>query len=292
MPSARPSSTTEPGRKRPGGPGWRRARRSLALPRPGGLGVLVEPHGRRGPAVHRGTCSWPSGTAAGPRSWRGSGSATERRARDRGVSPLARPRDTGRAHCLCAGGRSRGSPSGRRSVSQLDRDEARPDPAGEFEDGLAGGRDRTRSERGPVHHVRITRAFEMGVHEVTNGEFRAFAEVTAYEMEARSSTSRAAEASASISSARWSSGTCTPTGATGLPGLPAGSRRPGAAGQLARRRGVLPVALGQGEAHVPPADGGRVGVRGAGGNDGAVVDGRGSLGARQRRQHGGCEPPG
>jgi formylglycine-generating enzyme required for sulfatase activity len=48
-------------------------------------------------------------------------------------------------------------------------------PGGEFE--MACWRaSRGIANEGPVHRVRITRAFEMGVHEVTNGQFCAFAE--------------------------------------------------------------------------------------------------------------------
>jgi formylglycine-generating enzyme required for sulfatase activity len=57
-------------------------------------------------------------------------------------------------------------------------------PSGEF---LMGS---TPEEKGhvpneaPRHLVRITRDFEMAVHEVTNGQFRAFVEATGYETEA------------------------------------------------------------------------------------------------------------
>ena len=58
-------------------------------------------------------------------------------------------------------------------------------PAGEFDMGSAANEPGHVANEGPVHRVRIKRAFEMGVHEVTNGQFRVFAEGTAYETEAQ-----------------------------------------------------------------------------------------------------------
>ena len=58
-------------------------------------------------------------------------------------------------------------------------------PAGEFEMGSPASEPGHVENEGPVHRVRITRAFELGVHEVTNGQFRAFAEAEAYETEAQ-----------------------------------------------------------------------------------------------------------
>jgi sulfatase modifying factor 1 len=58
-------------------------------------------------------------------------------------------------------------------------------PPGEFEMGSPANEAGHAANEGPVHHVRITRPFEMGAHEVTNAQFRAFAEVTAYETEAQ-----------------------------------------------------------------------------------------------------------
>jgi sulfatase modifying factor 1 len=58
-------------------------------------------------------------------------------------------------------------------------------PAGEFEMGSPTSEPGHAANESPVHRVRITRAFEMGAYEVTNAQFRAFAEVTAYETEAQ-----------------------------------------------------------------------------------------------------------
>jgi sulfatase modifying factor 1 len=58
-------------------------------------------------------------------------------------------------------------------------------PAGEFEMGSPSNEPGHAANEGPVRHVRITRPFEIGAHEVTNAQFRAFAEVTAYETEAQ-----------------------------------------------------------------------------------------------------------
>jgi formylglycine-generating enzyme len=58
-------------------------------------------------------------------------------------------------------------------------------PAGAFEMGSPASEPGHAANEGPVHHVRITHAFDMGVDEVTNAQFRAFAEVTAYETEAQ-----------------------------------------------------------------------------------------------------------
>ena len=58
-------------------------------------------------------------------------------------------------------------------------------PAGEFDMGSPASEPGHVANEGPVHRVRITRAFEMGVHEVTNQQFRAFAEALAYETDAQ-----------------------------------------------------------------------------------------------------------
>ena len=145
-------------------------------------------------------------------------------------------------------------------------------PAGEFDMGSPASEPGHVANEGPVHRVRITRAFEMGVHEVTNVQFRAFAEGTAYETEAQLDV----EGGFGIDFERAvvDPGPAHRLAQPRLPGLPAGARPPGAAGQLARRRGLLQVALREGGADVPPADGGRVGVRGASGDEDALVDGR------------------
>jgi sulfatase modifying factor 1 len=57
-------------------------------------------------------------------------------------------------------------------------------PAGEFEMGSPEGEPGHVANEGPVHRVRITRAFEMGVYEVTNAQFAVFAKATGYETEA------------------------------------------------------------------------------------------------------------
>jgi formylglycine-generating enzyme required for sulfatase activity len=57
-------------------------------------------------------------------------------------------------------------------------------PAGEFQMGSTPEEKGHVSNEAPRHLVRITRDFEMGVHEVTNGQFRAFVEATGYETEA------------------------------------------------------------------------------------------------------------
>jgi formylglycine-generating enzyme required for sulfatase activity len=57
-------------------------------------------------------------------------------------------------------------------------------PAGEFEMGSPAGEPGHVANESPVHRVRITRAFEMGVHEVTNGQFEAFVGATGYRTEA------------------------------------------------------------------------------------------------------------
>jgi len=58
-------------------------------------------------------------------------------------------------------------------------------PAGEFEMGSPKDEPGHVANEAPVHRVRLTRAFEMSVHEVTNAQFRAFAEAEAYETEAQ-----------------------------------------------------------------------------------------------------------
>lgn len=57
-------------------------------------------------------------------------------------------------------------------------------PAGEFDMGSAPGEPGHVANEGPVHRVRITKAFEMGVHEVTNAQFEAFVKATGYATEA------------------------------------------------------------------------------------------------------------
>jgi formylglycine-generating enzyme required for sulfatase activity len=57
-------------------------------------------------------------------------------------------------------------------------------PAGEFQMGSTPEEPGHVPNEAPAHRVRITRAFEMGVHEVTNGQFRAFIEATGYRTEA------------------------------------------------------------------------------------------------------------
>jgi formylglycine-generating enzyme required for sulfatase activity len=57
-------------------------------------------------------------------------------------------------------------------------------PAGEFDRGSPANELGHLSSEGPVRRVRITRAFEMGVHEVTNAQFEAFTRETGYVTEA------------------------------------------------------------------------------------------------------------
>lgn len=57
-------------------------------------------------------------------------------------------------------------------------------PAGTFQMGSETGEEGHVPNESPVHAVRISQPFEMGVHEVTNGQFRAFVEATGYETEA------------------------------------------------------------------------------------------------------------
>jgi formylglycine-generating enzyme required for sulfatase activity len=57
-------------------------------------------------------------------------------------------------------------------------------PAGEFEQGSPLTEPGRAENEGPMRRVRITRDFEIGVHEVTNGQFRAFVEATGYVTEA------------------------------------------------------------------------------------------------------------
>jgi formylglycine-generating enzyme len=59
-----------------------------------------------------------------------------------------------------------------------------PIPAGEFMRGSPGDEPGRMANEGPQHLVRITRAFYMGAHEVTRGQFRAFVEATGYRTEA------------------------------------------------------------------------------------------------------------
>lgn len=57
-------------------------------------------------------------------------------------------------------------------------------PPGEFWMGSPVGEDGRQDNEGPEHRVRITRAFEIGAHEVTVAQFRAFAEASRYRTEA------------------------------------------------------------------------------------------------------------
>ena len=57
-------------------------------------------------------------------------------------------------------------------------------PAGEFFMGSSEEEGGHVGNEAPRHRVRITRPFEMGAHEVTNGQFRAFVEATGYLTEA------------------------------------------------------------------------------------------------------------
>jgi formylglycine-generating enzyme required for sulfatase activity len=57
-------------------------------------------------------------------------------------------------------------------------------PAGSFGRGSAPGEDGRFDNEGPVRTIAMSRAFEIGVHEVTNGQFRAFVEATGYVTEA------------------------------------------------------------------------------------------------------------
>jgi formylglycine-generating enzyme required for sulfatase activity len=57
-------------------------------------------------------------------------------------------------------------------------------PAGSFERGSRPGEDGRFDNEGPVRKVRISRSFEIGTTEVTNGQFRAFVEATGYVTEA------------------------------------------------------------------------------------------------------------
>ena len=57
-------------------------------------------------------------------------------------------------------------------------------PAGSFDRGPPPGEDGRFDNEGPVRTIRITRAFEIGVHEVTNAQFGAFVADTGYVTEA------------------------------------------------------------------------------------------------------------
>ncbi len=53
-------------------------------------------------------------------------------------------------------------------------------PAGEFMMGSPPGEENRSDDEGPVHKVRITKSFQMGVFEVTNGQYKTFIEETGY----------------------------------------------------------------------------------------------------------------
>ena len=57
-------------------------------------------------------------------------------------------------------------------------------PAGEFVRGSQPGEDGRFDNEGPARTVRISRDFEIGVHEVTNAQFRAFVDASGYVTEA------------------------------------------------------------------------------------------------------------
>jgi formylglycine-generating enzyme len=56
-------------------------------------------------------------------------------------------------------------------------------PAGEFLMGRSDSDPRAAWDRNPAHRVRITKPFYLGVHEVTVGQFRKFAEGERYQTE-------------------------------------------------------------------------------------------------------------
>jgi formylglycine-generating enzyme required for sulfatase activity len=81
-----------------------------------------------------------------------------------------------------AGGRASGA-AGEPAVNSIGMKLVRI-PAGEFDRGSPADEPGHVANEGPVRRVRITRPFEMSVHEVTNAQFEAFTRATGYVTEA------------------------------------------------------------------------------------------------------------
>ena len=138
-------------------------------------------------------------------------------------------------------------------------------PAGEF---LMGGSESPEeltaaigfadvfADQYPQHPVRITRAFYMGAHEVTVGEFRRFVEDTHYTTDAERpdrenwGVNMEKHEEEMKHEYNWRK-----------PWIPADGRPPGSPCQLVRRGSFLSMAQPQGRPKVPLADGGRMGIR-------------------------------